>query len=194
MIYIATWDSSFVTLKRKLIEHQKTVKYNHFYILNPAKLSNRLALANFNIDASCISSDLFLYADQKYDISNKVKSLLDMIAPILGKKDHINNSLLMKLGYIRKQQLEDTREDMVLNVVSKCLPIEEALGEVMKYASNHQQNDLSQKLMIYMNDKSNVDCVIEGLNHISQDIQNHREPDLKSFFEPIEQLTLQVNE
>ena len=86
-----TWDMSLPKLRDKLRDKILNNQYKYFPIYNPAKLSNKIALECFNIDSSAITNDIFIYADRTYGISSKVRSLLEIIAPIFGSLDNFSS-------------------------------------------------------------------------------------------------------
>lgn len=183
-LYFATWDGSLFGFRKKLIEQDKQSKYKYFNIVNPAKLSNRLALAKFKIDSSCISCDIFMYAEAKYDISSKVKSLLDIIAPILGRKEKINGKLIGQLAKLRSQQIECLSEQ-VTESQHKNLPIEDVLIAINKYATEKSNEQLYAKMADYMNDEANVDSILKSLTDFSEDLMRGVQIKVETFFVPI---------
>lgn len=183
-LYFATWDGSLFGFRKKLLEQDKQSKYKYFNIVNPAKLSNRLALAKFKIDSSCISCDIFMYAEAKYDISSKVKSLLDIIAPILGKKEKINGKLIGKLAKLRSQQLECLSEHTVESL-PKNLPVEDVLIAINKYAIEKSDEQLYARMVEYLNDEANIDSILKSLTNLSADLIRGVQIKVEDFFIPI---------
>lgn len=191
-IYVATWDMSFYALRNKLKENDFEGKLGYFYVCNPARLSNRIALENFHINSSCITNDVFLYAERKYDISNKVKCLLELIAPILGKKHSPNVRLIRQLSDMRKTQLEVQQEQETSKQVS-TLPIEDAIIEITNYANQDRDRHLFSKLRVYMGDPLNTEVVLDAISKISTAIQykETHSDDIVCFFEFVRKVELE---
>lgn len=187
--YVASWDTTLGYIKEFLMNLDSQNQYSFCRICNPARLSNRLALENFDIDSSALTNDIFAYADRKYDISKKVKTLLEMIAPFT-RGEKLNDKLLRKLATIRKAQCErnDNADDKLFE--ERCLPIEEALALLIP---NHDaiKNDSSiiDKFTLYINTEENSDYIIETIEKIMKE-QNYKTYDLSDYWEKVKQVQL----
>ncbi len=157
---MTTWDITLITLRDKLLQEEP--KYNYFKIQNPAKLSNKIALENFNINNSALTNAIFAYADKKYDISNKVKSLLELIAPILEDKKSISTNKILKcLADIRKEQKES---DVNMMARTENLPIEEVFIKLIPNESDKRKDkDIIRKFSIFFNSENNTDFIIDTI-------------------------------
>lgn len=179
--FFATWDSSIVLLRNDLLDKDTGNLYNYYTISNPAQLSNRFAIENFDIDNSAITNDIFVYADRNFDISNKVRNLIDIIAPILGNKGKMNHKLINALSRTRKEQLEDKNRD-VSGAKSSNLPIEDALIYLFPKtdgADNYQEK--MSKFAEFMNAEENSDYIMKTLSNIINSQSKHIEYDLTEF-------------
>lgn len=188
--YIATWDTTLHYIRHYLINIDSTNRYSYFNISNPAKLSNKLALECFNIDASALTNDIFAYADKKYDISKKVKTLLEMIAPYINK-EHVNERLLRKLAQLRKKQCENIDiEEKKSSENIDLLPIEEALALLIPNQEIIQDDSsIVDKFSVYMNSVENSDYIIEVIEEIMKE-NDYKKYDLSTYWEKIKQVQL----
>lgn len=182
--FFATWDSSFYNIRKILLEKFKE-KYSYFYIHNPAKLVNKISLENFKIDSTCITNDIFIYADQNYNISSKVKSLIEIIAPIVGKKNNKNTRLVKELYKIRKQQIEEVNQmsDFNFNSKQQNLPIEEVLLNISEYIQSEKSKYSIQDFGAFLADENNNKFIIATINKAMETIKS------KIQFNYIEQFT-----
>lgn len=157
-LFFSTWDTTLFDLRDELIRNDDNQDFHFFNICNPAKLSNRIALELFNIDQSAITNDVFQYADKEYDLSKKIKSLRDLISPILGNKDNVNSKVIRCLNTIKKEQLQSS-DKMVYQDKRKIYPIEDILLIMMKDGT--QNKDYLQKFISFVNNETNSDYFIK---------------------------------
>jgi hypothetical protein len=185
--YLTTWDTTLIMLRDRLLRDEP--KYNYFNIQNPAKLSNKIALENFNIDNSALTNDIFAYADKKYDISNKVKSLLELIAPIMENKNSKNRNKLLKcLADIRKEQRDS---DISMMARNENLPIEEVIIKLIPTEEMKQKDrDIMSKISLFFNSEENVDFIINTVHEMLDANKNHIEYDLSNFNKRINEVKI----
>ncbi len=183
--YFSTWDTTIYLLRDKILSENK---YNYFNICNPAKLSNKTTLENFNIDESALTNDIFAYADKKYDISNRVKSLLELIAPFLKGQGH--KKLFRKLGRIRKEQIELVGSDTGNEKQEKNLPIEEIVMLLIPNKEKAKEDqDIMNKFSIFISSEENTDYIINVINQISE-LKDYKMYDFTEYFEKIKSINL----
>ena len=186
-----TWDMSLSKLRDKLMNNNTRFKY--FPIYNPAKLSNKIALEYFNINSSAITNDIFIYADKTFSISNKVKSLLEIIAPIYDSKDAKNNKVLKSLGEIRKQQ-KDSLDYNESELSTQNLPIEEVLIKMLELVDNKEKecpkNNISKKFKAFMMDQNNETYIVSVVKQGSEDFVKNKKLNLDDFFEKVSKVEI----
>ena len=127
------------------------------------------------------TTDIFIYADKKFDVIGKTHNLIDIIAPVLGNKDSMNRKLISGLNRIRKEQLE-IRDQEVTAKQNKNLPIEDALIYLMPKAD--KEGDYQEKLRqftVFMNSEDNTDFILKTLSEILEAQSKYKEYDLKEF-------------
>lgn len=181
--YLITWDTTIHLLRDKVLSEERHLKYSYFFICNPAKLSNRIALENFNIDGSALTNDIFAYADKRYDISNRVKSLLELIAPFL--KGDGSKKIFRKLGRIRKEQIELRGSEVGNEKVGKSLPIEEIFMLLIPNKDKEKEDkNIMEKFSSFMSSEENSDYIIDVIKQISE-LKDYKMYDLTGFFEKI---------
>ena len=186
--YLTTWDTTIHLLRDKVLSEDEHLKYSYFIICNPAKLSNRIALENFNIAGSALTNDIFAYADKRYGISNRVKSLLELIAPFLngdgGKK------IFTRLGRIRKKQIELRGSEVGNEKEEKSLPIEEIFILLIPNKDKEKEDkDIMEKFSVFMSSEENSDYIINIINQISK-LKDYRAYDLTEYFDKIKSINL----
>ena len=188
--YFCTWDTAIHLLRDKLRENSPT-KLFYFYILNPARLSNIIALENFNINESALTNDIFAYADAKYDISNRVRSLLELIAPILNNRGRKNLKLISSLSKIRKEQLEQKGANMLQTIVEdESLPLEEVIISLIPTKEDREKDSsIMEKFTIFMSDENNADYIINLITSILN-MKKVGEYNLEEFISKIKKIEL----
>lgn len=179
-VYFTTWDTTIHLLRDKILNTISQGRYHYFNIYTPARLSNKIALENFNIDESALTSEIFAYADKRYDISNRVKSLLEIIAPFI--KGDGGNKLLRKLGRLRKEQLED-HNPMAENVnEDKNLPIEEIVTLLIPNKERIKQDSkILVKFSHFMSIEENADYIIHIISEASK-LKDYKSFDFSEYF------------
>lgn len=188
--YLTTWDTTIHLLRDKVLSEDVHLRYSYFIICNPAKLSNRIALENFNIDGSALTNDIFAYADKRYDISNRVKSLLELIAPFL--KGNSNKKLFRKLGRIRKEQIELRGSEVGDEKEEKSLPIEEIFMLLIPNKDKEKEDkNIMEKFSFFMSSEDNTDYIISIINKISE-LKDYKAYDFTEYFDKIKTVDLSV--
>ena len=164
--FLSTWDVSFYEFRKLLLKKHRD-KYCFFHIYNPARLLNKLCLERFNTNPSIITNDIFAYADATYNISSKVRSLIEMIAPIFGYKNLKNSILLREITKIRVSQIENqTQEDLVSQ---KNTPIEDVF---IKMIDHYKSNGAFDKFATLLRDESHNDSLIKIFKSSFNDYKN----------------------
>ncbi|MBW4870696.1 hypothetical protein KZY59_03910 [Prevotella buccae] len=186
--YLTTWDTTIHLLRDKVLSEYEQLKYSYFIICNPAKLSNRIALENFNIDGSALTNDIFAYADKRYDISNRVKSLLELIAPFL--KGNGSKKIFRKLGRIRKEQIELRGSEVGNEKEEKNLPIEEIFMLLIPNKNKEKEDkNIMEKFSFFMSSEENSDYIINVINQISE-LKDYKTYDFTEYFDKIKSIDL----
>lgn len=179
--YLATWDTTIPSFRDALLRVDLKNRYHFARVCNPSMISNRIALSNFNIDQSAITNDVFLYADKTFDISKKIKSLRDLIAPILTKDSCRNGRLLRRLADIRTKQLE-YQEFISENETLHSSPFEDVFVKLMPSSKDKQENhSLHKKYVLFMNDVENVDIIVKTVNEALDAIEAKTEFSYEEF-------------
>ena len=186
--YLTTWDTTIHLLRDKVLSEYEQLEYSYFIICNPAKLSNRIALENFNIDGSALTNDIFAYADKRYDISNRVKSLLELIAPFLKRNG--GKKIFRKLGRIRKEQIELRGSEVGNEKEGKNLPIEEIFMLLIPNKDKEKEDkNIMEKFSFFMSSEENSDYIIKVINQISE-LKDYKTYDFTEYFDKIKSIDL----
>lgn len=193
-VYLTTWDTTIHLLRNVVLDTMNQGKYHYFDIYNPAKLSNKIALENFNIDESALTNEIFAYADKKYDISNRVKSLLEIIAPFLKDINSSNNKLLKKLSRLRKEQLQDREPMKESQNEDKYLPVEEIVIRLIPSKEQIKQDaKIIDKFSVFMSIEENADYIIDIIDKASK-LKDFKLFDFSEYFSKIESVDLSMSE
>ena len=113
-LFISTWDTSFDKFRKSLFASGCP---NHFFITTPAKIINKVALANFDINRTCITNDVFLFADANFGVRDKVVKFVNKAAPIFGPKHGTNKFYNAVLDWYKEQVENDTNYEDSKNEV-----------------------------------------------------------------------------
>lgn len=113
-LFISTWDTTFDKFRQSLFSKDCP---NRFFITTPAKLVNKIALANFNINETCITNDVFLFAETNFGIKEKVISFVNKVVPIYGSKHETNKFYNAVLEWYKEQVENDTSNEGMRNEV-----------------------------------------------------------------------------
>lgn len=188
--YLTTWDTTIHLLRDRVLSENEHLQYHYFNICNPARLSNRIALENFNINESALTNDIFVYADKRYDISNRVKSLLELIAPFLKENGTGSKKLIRKLGKIRKDQIEQRGSEAGNEREEKNLPIEEIFMLLIPNKEKEKEDkNIMEKFSFFMSSEDNTDYIIDVINQISE-LKDYKTYDFTDYFNKIETVDL----
>ena len=188
--FFCTWDNTFYQFRQKMLTKHKD-KYAFYHIYNPSKLINKICLERFNINSNILTNDIFAYAEANYNISSKVKSLLDIIAPIIGKTAKKNIRLIKHLGQIRREQFEyqaSTEEGIDPNI---NLPIEEVLIDTINYFHSPDVKVTFEDFSAFFCDEKNYELIVSFIKNGIDNIKNHNRIEkklLKSFEANIESI------
>lgn len=186
--YFTTWDGAIHLIRDKMIEMNP--HFESFYIYNPSVLTNKLGLENFQLENSAISNEIFIYADNEYELSGKMIELIDILASYLDINEEGSRLLTRKLGILRKRQLEqriindeDTRGDTLL-------PIEEVLLLLVPSKEMIEEDvNIVRKFRKFLSSEENIDYIMTII-HEMLSLPNPQSYDLQLFFNRVRQFSL----
>ena len=160
--YLATWDESFFGLRKALLSDTR-FKYKYFYVQNPSKLANKFAIENFNIDVSCISNDIFMYAENEYQISSKVRNLIDLVSQLLNNREKKSVKVLGWLRKVRRSEIEqlNTPTNFQTNQHGRIVAIDEVMDDLLRFMRNGAHRDMFDQFSAYILADENYDAVVE---------------------------------
>lgn len=173
--YLATWDESFFGLRATLLAEPK-YHYKYFYVQNPSKLANKFAIENFNIDVSCISNDIFMYAEKEYQISTKVRNLIDLISQLLKSRDNKTVRLLGWLRKVRRNEIEmiDKPINFQANQGGTIVAIDEVMNDLLRYMRSRIHRDMFDKFAAYLVADENYESVVKLFEAAIDAKNNHK--------------------
>ena len=136
---------------------------------------------------------IFAYADKRYDISNRVKSLLELIAPFLKEKGTGSIKLFRKLGRIRKEQIELRGSEAGNEKEEKSLPIEEIFMLLIPSKEKEKEDkNIMEKFSFFMSSEDNTDYIINVINKVSE-LKDYKMYDFTEYFNRIESVDLSLS-
>lgn len=186
--YLATWDNTIYKLRDKLRADDELSRYSYFYIYNPARLSNKIALECFNINRSALTNEIFAYADSRYDISNRMKSLLELIAPFFNKAG--KNKLIRTLAKIRKEQLEVKESEAESRSVDKNLPIEDIFIRLLPDDEmKDKDKTIMEKFASFISEDNNEDFIMGTIDAMMK-MDDYMQYDLTEFYRRINEIEI----
>lgn len=175
-LYLATWDRSFAEFQAHLSSQGMR---NEFVVASPAKIVNAISMAFFNIDVSCITNDIFLYADKKFSITANVKAFVNKITSLLGRMGTCNNSFFKAVfdwyneqvikahdEYENLDQTDNRVEQFLLSLVDsieKQLDSEEKEILVKDVEVSSKMTQIIEGIKDQFSDKSDSDTTVNSL-------------------------------
>ena len=169
---LVTWDNTVYDFRKELIK-KHTDKYSFFHIYNPPRLLNKISLEKFNINSEIISNDIFAYADANYNISSKVRTLLEMIAPIIGKSAKKNLKLIKELSVIRKKEIEEQSTELDIDNI-RNLPVEELFMDIVNYYQSPDSKNSFIDFTSFFCNEINNDLIIDIFRDSMKMINNEK--------------------
>lgn len=182
--FFSTWDTTFYDFRKRILTKYKG-RYSFFHIYSPARLINKICLEKFKISSDIITNNIFAYADATYNISSKVKSLLDLIAPIIGKTAQKNIRLIKHLGKIRQEQFEYKQSKDERVDPNRNLPIEEVFIETINYFHSPDLRVSFDDFSKVFCDENNYDLIVQFVKDSLGNIKNRYSLD-KRFLKSLE--------
>lgn len=153
--YLVSWDNTLYHLRNKTKEMME-VSGRSFNIYKPSELAEKLAFRNFKISKESVSNEVFAYANNTYNVKDKIRSLYDnVLNPYFATLGKSNSSLVLEVLKMQKASMEGGEEasprdektaleNIFLSIISE-LP---------------KQNCSTQNLKDYLNDSDNNAVVI----------------------------------
>lgn len=180
-LFISTWDTSFDKFRKSLFANDCS---NYFFITTPAKIINKVALANFDIDRTCITNDVFLFADANFGVRDKVVKFVNKAAPIFGPKHGTNKFYNAALDWYKEQFENDSnygesknevyslRECFVLSLFEK-ITIELTPESISQLTNNDIIDKEVRKIFIkYKKDYTTEKDVKDSVEKMITEIKN----------------------
>ena len=134
---------------------------------------NKISLEKFNINSEIISNDIFAYADANYNISSKVRTLLEMIAPIIGKSAKKNLKLIKELSVIRKKEIEEQSTELDIDNI-RNLPVEELFMDIVNYYQSPDSKNSFIDFTSFFCNEINNDLIIDIFRDSMKMINNEK--------------------
>lgn len=127
--YLATWDVSLHEL-RDIIKKRKGVPRS-YSVKTPNKILNAISIKAFNVDPKIVTNDIFAYADLRYSLTDKIRSLFDnVLAPYFSGTINKNSSLVIALTRMQNNMIGNSNDED--NDASRVLPLEDIFLKIEK--------------------------------------------------------------
>lgn len=174
---IATWDFSLAKLRNWLLdEYKEDNNMSFFYVHNPAKQVNAIALASFQINSTCITNDIFNYADEHFDLSHKMQICIEDLYPLIGSVTERNIKFMKRLEKLQTEELGGYDEKELRRDSDKF-----PLGEVLKdVVDAFQQKDMQPMMGIwkkYIEESPDIQPLLDILSKAMDSKINNNEYD-----------------
>lgn len=185
--YFTTWDSVVHLLRDKMLETAYNPDFKTFYIYNPSVLSNKLALESFNPEHSSLSNEVFAYADKEYDMSGKMRDLVDQLLPFLNPEEKGSRKLVRKLGYLRDLQLKQVIQNNEPEKDAKALPVEEVFSLLIPSKEMAEEDaEIWTRFKNFLSSEENTDYIMEVIENMLA-MKDFKSFDLKPFFAKVKE-------
>lgn len=162
---IATWDFSLAELRNDFLEQVEKKDYSFFYVHNPAKQVNSISLATFDIDSTCITNDIFCYADERYNLSHKAKVCIEDLYPLIGNQSERTATFWNKLIDIQESELGTSSENDIRHDTGRN-PIGEILMELVdSFNGNENLKFMTTLWRQYIEEAEDVQPLIDILSN-----------------------------
>ena len=152
--YFASWDYSTIDLRKWLMNRDSSM-FGRYSIYNPGRIASKFSLSNFNIDSKSISDELFFYADESYNLSEKIRELYDdVIIPLFGYQERKDLQTVKFVLELQKQYLSQANAELTDVELPTKLPLEIIFNEIRQKVSERGHSE--QELSTYLNDTVNL--------------------------------------
>lgn len=129
--FLITWDQSFYKFRKDM--NDRFPELGEWYIYTPLKFANTLSVLNFKIDAKAINYNIVSIAEDRFNLSNKNISFMDLLNSFYPNKDISEWTLAGRLSKMRQELIDEQSDDTLDDVT---LPIDELLMNVYQYYNN----------------------------------------------------------
>lgn len=153
--YLVSWDNTLYHLRDKTKEMME-VAGRSYNIYKPSELAEKLAFRNFRISKESVSNEVFAYANNTYNVKDKIRSLYDnVLNPYFASFGKSNSSLVLEVLKMQKASMEGGENASTRDEKTALENIFLAI-----IAELPKQNCSTQNLKDYLNDSENNTVVI----------------------------------
>ena len=155
--YLVSWDNTLFKL-RDIVKDELEIAGRTYGIYKPGELADKLAFRNFRISKENVKSEVFAYANNSFNMSDKIRSLFDnVLTPYFASSKNKNSKLVSSLLTIEHSQIDGGVEKETSSRSDKTMFEETFISIVM---SLPKYNCTKQNLRDFLVDEKNNDFII----------------------------------
>lgn len=153
--YIVSWDNTLYFLRDE-VKIEKEIADKSYSIFKPGELAEKLAFRSFRINKDSVSNEVFTYANNSFNVSDKIKSLYDNILnPYFVSFGKSNGALVLAVLNMQKSSMEGAADG---SSRGEKTALENIFLSIISELPRH--NCSSQNLKDFLADKGNNSQVI----------------------------------
>ena len=155
--YMASWDNTLFKL-RDIVKNELEIAGRTYGIYKPGELADKLAFRNFRISKENVKNEVFAYANNSFNMTEKIRSLFDnVLTPYFASTKNKNSKLVSSLLTMEQSQIDGGMEKETSSRSDKTMFEETFISIVM---SLPKYNCTKQNLRDFLVDEKNNDFII----------------------------------
>ena len=155
--YLVSWDNTLFKL-RDIVKDELEIAERTYGIYKPGELADKLAFRNFRISKDNVKREVFTYANNSFNMTDKIRSLFDnVLTPYFASTKNKNSKLVSSLLTMEHSQIDGGAEKELSSRSDKTMFEETFISIVM---SLPKYNCTKQNLRDFLVDEKNNDFII----------------------------------
>lgn len=155
--YLVSWDNTLFKL-RDIVKDELEIAERTYGIYKPGELADKLAFRNFRISKDNVKSEVFAYANNSFNMTDKIRSLFDnVLTPYFASTKNKNSKLVSSLLTMEHSQIDGGAEKETSSRSDKTMFEETFISIVL---SLPKYNCTKQNLRDFLVDEKNNDFII----------------------------------
>lgn len=157
--YLVSWDNTLYKL-RDIVRDELEITGHTYGIYKPGELADKLAFRNFRISKENVKSEVFAYANNSFNLTDKIRSLFDnVLTPYFASSKNKNNKLVSSLLKMEQSMIDGETDRDTSSRSDKTLFEEFFLSIVMTLPKH---NCTKQNLRDFLVDENNNKFIISS--------------------------------
>jgi len=167
--YLLTWDSSFYSIRKILMNQKAKLSCSFWYIYSPLKLVDRLSVMNFNLNPEMLNLNIIALTENNFNYSSKKASFIDVITSFFNKRDISELEIIKKLSALHSQTIalnidEENAKEFAENEEES--PILKILIDIRNYFGSSSSKYSFKDIVEVFESQENEKQIIDILNNI----------------------------